>query len=286
VIVYAFLIVALIPLVLLLAVTGAERRAGSMTSRFRAEAEALVTKSPAVGQPEVTTEDLAGLPPAIRRYLQRAGVVGRPRVVNLRAVFSAQMRNGRDQPWMNATVEQWDFFTPKARLFLMSARRAGIPFVAFHRYVGADAMFEVRLAGLVRMFRVSGPTMTKSETVTLFNDMCLLAPATLIDRDISWTTMDATHVRAEFMNAGHRIAAVLTFNEEGDLVNFRSDDRHQNDGKRDRQLPWLTPVSGYRDFGEMRLAAYGEARWLEPDAEWTYGRFTLQRIDVNCTSAA
>lgn len=255
-----------------------------MKARYREEVAALVAASPADNPPVVTDADLAPLPPLVARYLRRAGVVGRPRVVNVHAVFTAQMRNGRDQPWMTATVDQWDFFQPKARLFLMKAKRAGIPFIAFHRYVGAEAMFEVRLAGLVPMFRVSGPSMTQSETVTLLNDMCVLAPATLVDPSISWTTIDATHVRAEFANAGHRIAAELTFDADGDLVNFRSDDRHQNDGKRDRQLPWLTPVSGYRDFGGVRLAANGNANWLEPEGEWTYGRFQLQRIDFNCAS--
>ena len=142
----------------------------------------------------------------------------------------------------------------------------------------------VRVAGLVPMIDASGPIMTQSETVTLFNDMCILAPATLIDSTIEWSAVDATHVRATFANAGHRIAAVLTFDAAGDLINFRSEDRHQYDGKVDRLVPWLTPVSGYRQFGHVRLAEIGEAQWEESDGPWTYGRFVLQRIDYNVST--
>lgn len=259
----------------------AERRPGSLTARYRADLAALRAPASSAGEPLVTEADLASLPPAISRYVRRAGVVGRPRVRSVHSVFLARMRNGRDAPWMSATVEQWDFIAPNARLFLMKAKQSGIPFTAYHRYVGDAATFEVRLAGLLPIIRVSGPTMTRSETVTLFNDLCILAPAALIDPAITWTVLDPTRVRGEFTNAGHRISAVLTFDESGDLVNFRSDDRHQNDGKRDRLLPWLTPVSDYRDFDGVRLAAVGEARWLEPDGEWTYGRFELQRIAFN-----
>jgi len=259
----------------------ADRRPGSLRSSYRSEVRRLTTASPSSAPALVTDSDLASLPPLIRGYLTRAGVVGRPRVVNFRAVFRADMRNGRESPWMSATVEQYNFFGPNARLFFMSAARRGVPFDAFHRYVGNEASFTVRLAGVVPMIQANGPVMTRSETVTLFNDMCILAPATLLDPAIEWSALDASHVGATFTNAGHRIAAVLTFDAAGDLVNFRSDDRHQYDGTIDRLLPWLTPVTDYRDFGGVRLAARGEARWLEAESEWTYGRFDLQRIEYN-----
>lgn len=42
--------------------------------------------------------------------------------------------------------------------------------------------------------------MDKTETVTLFNDMCLMAPATLIDRRIQWQEIDRNSVKATFIN--------------------------------------------------------------------------------------
>ena len=44
----------------------------------------------------------------------------------------------------------------------------------------------------------AGPKMDQSETVTFFNDMCVLAPATLIDRSIHWQTVDEHSVDATF----------------------------------------------------------------------------------------
>ena len=262
------------------------RSARSPSKRYRADVASLRGACPTLDGRKLTEADLAGLPSLVSRYLRRAGVVGRPPVASLHAVFKARMRNGRDAPWMNATVDQWNFMEPKARLFLMTASRGGIPFTAFHRYVGDSATFKVYVAGIFPIIRVSGPTMTRSETVTLFNDMCFLAPATLIDPAISWSTLDASHVRAEFANASHRITAVLTFDEAGDLVNFRSEDRYQNDGKVERRLPWITPVSGYREFDGARLFTTADACWIENDQEWVYGHFELQRIEYNPTAPA
>ena len=143
---------------------------------------------------------------------------------------------------------------------------------------------QVTVAGAFQLENARGPEMDRAETVTLFNDMCLLAPATLIDPALSWTALDASRVRGEFVNAGHRVSAELTFDESGDLVNFRSDDRYQNDGKVERRLPWSTPVSGYRDLDGGRLFHAGDACWIENGREWVYGHFELQRIDYNLTA--
>jgi hypothetical protein len=266
-----------VPVVLALA----DLRSGSLRSEYRHAVSQLVAASRVMEQATVTEGDLERLPPLVRGYLKRSGVVGKPPVVNFRATFQARMKNGRDAPWMSATVEMYEFFDPMARLFYMTASRGGVPFAVFHQYVGREASMRVRIAGLWPMVNAAGPTMTQSETVTLLNDMCILAPATLLASAIEWTPIDTAHVRADFSNAGHRISAILSFNAEGDLVNFRSEDRHQFDGTVDKQLPWLTPVSGYRDFGGVRLAEIGEAQWLESDGLWTYGHFVLQRIDYN-----
>jgi prepilin signal peptidase PulO-like enzyme (type II secretory pathway) len=44
-----------------------------------------------------------------------------------------------------------------------------------------EAEMTVKAAALVPVVQVSGPEMSQGETVTMFNDMCVMAPATLID---------------------------------------------------------------------------------------------------------
>jgi hypothetical protein len=264
-----------------------EARPSSLRSRYAAEVRAGLAQTAAAwtsaSLPVVTDDDLVALPAPLRTYLVRAGVVGKPRVVDLHAVFHARFRTARDAPWMKARVDQYELFGPHPRrLFLMEAARAGVPFTAFHRYIGDAATMQVRAAGLVDVVDARGADMTASETVTLFNDMCVLAPAALLDAPVTWRPLDERQVEGTYTNAGHTIKAVLTFDAAGDLVGFVSNDRLQSDGDTSRRLPWSTPLSGYRDFGGARLAAEGHARWREPDGdEWTYGEFTLERIDYD-----
>jgi hypothetical protein len=117
----------------------------------------------------------------------------------------------------------------------------------------------------------------------MFNDMCVMAPGTLIDPAIVWEAVDHHTARASFTNAGHAIRAELSFNDAGQLTNFWSDDRCQisRAGRRMNAVRWSTPLSGYRWFGPVRHAAGGEARWHEVTGEYSYIELAFDDVQYN-----
>ena len=171
----------------------------------------------------------------------------------------------------------------RARFFYFSGSMMAVPVQGFHRYAGASATMRVKAAALVNVADASGPEMDQSETVTLFNDMCLFAPASLVDPAIAWEGADRTTARAAFTNAGHTIRAELSFNDAGELIDFRSNDRYQAspDGKTFRKLPWSTPLRDYRQFGQVRLASKGEARWHDPEGAYAYVELVTDDVRYN-----
>lgn len=157
----------------------------------------------------------------MQRYLRVAGVVGQPRVWNMRARMRGRIRGSADARWMPLRAEQHNVFDEPARLFYLTATMLGVPADGYHRFVGAAATMRVKAAGLVPVQQLSGDEMTQAETVALFNAMCLMAPATLIDPAIIWSPLDGERVRATFTNAGHTIRADLVVGDTGEQVNAR-----------------------------------------------------------------
>jgi hypothetical protein len=240
----------------------------------------------AVPADSITDADLSHLPAPVQRYLNAAGVVGQPRVHNLRARMHGRFRNGTEARWIPLTIEQYNFFDEPARLFYLNGSMLTVPVQGYHRYVGPSATMRVKAARLVPVANASGNEMDQSETVTMFNDMCVLAPATLINPAITWEPVDARTARATFANASHTIRSEVLFNEEGELTNFWSDDRYQDsaDGKNVRKVRWSTPLRPYRSFGSVRLASGGEARWHEPGGEYAYIELTIDEVEYNVRS--
>lgn len=231
----------------------------------------------------VREADLAHLPALVQRYLRVAGVVGQPRVTSVRARMHGRLRSGPDARWIPLSFEQVNVFAPPARLFYMSGTMMMIPVQGYHRYVGAAATMHVKAAALVPVAEAAGVEMTQSETVTLFNDMCVLAPATLIDPAIVWEDVRERSVRAVYANAGHTIRAELFFNDAGELADFASDDRYQlgPDGRSVKRVRWSTPIRAYRSFGAAHLGSGGAAVWHEPSLEYAYIELTIDDIQYN-----
>lgn len=121
--------------------------------------------------------------------------------------------------------------------------------------------------------------MFEPKTVTLFNDMCFLAPATLIDKSIQWEAMDGHKVRAKFTNNNTTISAILYFNDKGQLINFESDDRY--DVNEMKKYKFSTPLKDYRKINGFNLPNYGEAVWHYPEGEFVYGKYWLKDIRYN-----
>jgi hypothetical protein len=254
-------------------------------SSFQAQFEREVTRgvAPTAPSPLVTEGDLAGLPELVQRYLRATGAVGRPRVKNYRVHFRGRIRSGPDASWMAFEAEQQSFVHPPRRLFLMRATQYGLPVQAFHHLVGGAATMRVRLLGAFTLVDASGPVMDRSESVTLFNDMCVLAPASLLEGAIQWQPLDGQTVRASFTHGSSTITAILVFDADGLLSNFVSDDRARAsaDGRTFTPQRFSTPVRAYRSYGGQRLASYGEARYHPPEGEFSYGEFHILEVRYN-----
>ncbi len=237
-----------------------------------------ISRSRALKTELITENDLSHLPEPVQRYLIYFGVLNSPKVHNMKIVFEGQMRDKR-QDWFNFSSEQHNFFDNPTRLFFMKAKVGGLPAYGYHAYQDTTATMLVKLFSTIPLVQVSGEEMFQAETVTVFNDMCLMAPASLINKNIQWEELDELSVRATFTNQGQTISAILYFNNEGQLINFSSDDRYAiADMKKYR---FSTPLGDYRTINGYRLAHFGEAVWHYPDGEFTYGKFYLKDIEYN-----
>lgn len=226
----------------------------------------------------LTNADIENLPVLVQNYLIYSGSVNKPKVYDMNVIFEGKMR-AKGKEYFNFQSEQYNFFANPARLFFMKAQIFSMPVLGYHRYANAKASMDIRLFGLVSVSKHAQESLDIAETVTVFNDMCLMAPATLIDKRIVWEPIDSKSTKATFTNKGITISAILYFNANGQLTNFVSDDRIDvNENKRFR---FSTPVSAYKDFNGYNLPSYGETVWDYPDGKFTYGIFNLKKIQYN-----
>ncbi|HYN29422.1 MAG TPA: DUF6544 family protein [Dermatophilaceae bacterium] len=230
----------------------------------------------------VTEADLGALPEPVAAWVRWSGAVGRPRVGALRARISGRIRGGADRPWMRFTGQRVNTFGPRpTRSFLLDATMKGLPVDVLHHYGADGATMRVRVLSLVGMVDASGPELTRAETVTVLNDLCVMAPAALAVADVAWEAIDARRARATYTVGPHTVSAVLEVDEQGRLVDFVSDDRLKaNDaGTQFTSQRWSTPLGGALERDGRRLAANGQAVWHDPDGPLTYLEIDIEDVE-------
>lgn len=255
----------------------------SFSNKYLNEVTSSLKDDPFIAESLLTENDIQGLPGPVKKYLRYTGAMNKPIVKNFKIEFTGEIRKDNKSEWMPFTSEQYNFINSSTRLFFMKATMKNLPVAGFHCFKNGDAFMDIRLFSLFKVQYRSGKEMGVAETVTFFNDMCVMAPATLIDKRIKWLVVDSNKVKAEFTNNNITIAAWLDFNGKGELINFISDDRftvaENNSMKR---IPWSTPVKDYKTINGFKLAGYADAIYTYPVENVCYGNFRLTNIEYNC----
>jgi hypothetical protein len=227
----------------------------------------------------LTETDIQQLPEKVKNYLRYTGAIGKPKVNNFKIEFTGKIRRDEQSEWMPFTCEQYNFTAAPARLFFMKAAMNGLPVGGYHCFKNGVAFMDIRLFSLFKVQYQVGAEMNLSETVTFFNDMCVLAPSTLIDKRIKWLEVGNNKVKVSFTNNSITVFAWLYFNDKNELINFISGDRFAGDtGK---QFPWATPLKDYKETNGYKLMGNAEVIYSYPDRDLCYGTFKLTNVKYN-----
>lgn len=229
----------------------------------------------------LTEKDIAHLPLIVQNYLHYTKSVGQAKVKNFKAEFVGGMRAKPEDKYMKLQSVQYNFYQKPSRYFYMTASKMGLPATGLHLYQNETATFEVRLLNWFKVVDAKGDKMNQAETVTLLNDMCFIAPATLIDTRIKWEVINDTTVSALFKNGSVSVSAVLYFNKKGELVNFISNDRYDTDGKKYISYPWATPVEDYQMINGYLLPSKAKLIYQRPDGDFIYGELEYKSVKYN-----
>jgi hypothetical protein len=249
---------------------------------YKNEVKIALANSPIGQTSKLTESDIAFLPHSVKKYIRYVGCVGKPKVHNFKIVFSGKIRKDAKSEWMKLNSEQYNFIEKPTRLFYLDAIMKYMPVAGFHCFKNGTAFMDIRLLSIFKVAYQSGKEMDISETVTFLNDMCVMAPATLINKHIEWFELERNKVKASFTNDGVTVSALLYFNEKGELVNFVSEDRYAVEGNGTvAKHKWSTPLRDYKSINGYKLASYAETIYNYPDGDYTYATFSLKNITYN-----
>lgn len=219
------------------------------------------------------SDDFTHLPEAARRYLEHAIASGTRLASAVRLQMHGEIKLKNWLPFKAEQVICWE----RGLIWSATAWMNGLPIVGSDRLIDGVGAMQWKILGLFPVMTASGSDITRSGVGRLQAESMWL-PSVFCGDEVSWKTMDSSHLQASFVVEGESAKLDLTFDQRGQIKTVK--------------LPrWGNPEgaeSHYVDFGgivEKEGTFCGYTIPTDLRVGWYFGsdRFEAEGEFFHCT---
>jgi len=160
-----------------------------------------------------------------------------------------------------------------------------VPMFGTDTYIDGTGRMHGKAIGLVTVADGAGPELDLGELVTYVNDAAVLAPSMLLTDNATWRPVDDQSFDIEFTDRDNTVTARLFVDQDGNLVDFRTEDRWYAGTDPPTRTPWSTPLDRWTSLPTGRpILTGGTAIWHLPDGDFAYARGGFDPTSVELDS--
>jgi hypothetical protein len=236
----------------------------------------------AVNEEVCTQEEIDKLPEALRKHCEYIGLAGTKKnnAVNVKFHNTKFVFDSNKGTVLNMDYDLWLFCEKPFRSAFCKSSMYGIPFD------GIDYCTDDKIGGMkgilgktIQIFNVHNEQMYKAGLISLLAEGAGVNPCILLSDYVTYEEIDSTHVKATITYNNVKGTGIFTFDENGRLLEFESDERQVEEIN-----GVMTPIgwkAKYRDYKEKEgILLPGNIQVIKvfPDREVVY--FDSNNIDV------
>lgn len=218
-----------------------------------------------------TEEDIADLPLPVQKYFRHCGYIGTPKMFYMRAMFQdVDFILEKDKSTIKIDYTLYDFVHGPNRIAYIDSSMFGIPFEGLDAYVAGNGSMKGVIAKFFTLFYQTGEAMDKASLVTCLSE-CLIIPNLALQDYVVWEEIDALHAKAAISRYGITASGIFTFNENGEMLSFTTDDREAvaADGTSEK-VKWSAVCSEYVETNGIKKPTVFQAIWHYDDGDLVY----------------
>lgn len=231
-----------------------------------------------------TEEDIKNLPAPVKKYFNYCGFIGTRKMSYMKATFkNVTFKTGKDKPTLMIDYTQYNSVNKPDRIALIDSSMFGIPFQGFDSYLNGTGSMKGVVAKLYTMFDQRGEAMNKASLVTYLAE-CFIVPNVVLQDYITWESIDETHAKATISYYGTSASGIFTFNDNGEMASFTTDDRvaTETDGTT-KKVKWTAICSGYKESDGIKKPTVLKAIWHYNEGDQVYFNGDQIRIEYDYT---
>ncbi len=274
-----FVLAFVLPLFFSILITGG---CSSMNRLVKKEVNEIFQNA-AASKEIIKSEDIAGLPEPVLRWLKYSNIIGKERIRVVRLKQKGFFRTGPDKKWMPFNAREYYTTDPPAFIWSATVRMAPlVPLKVRDKYAEGKGKMQVKLLGLFSVVDETGDEIDQGAMVRYLNEIMWFPSAALNDY-IKWEPVDANSAKATMSYRGVTASAIFYFDEEGKVTNMIAE-RAMYEDNAFVYKKWSTPISEYGEFNGIRVPVKGEGVWLLESGDFSYIRLEVTDIEYNVPS--
>ncbi len=234
---------------------------------------------------QFTEADIAHLPTPLKRYFHYSGYLGKPKMVNAEVVWSdSAIKLGVNKPWTPLKTYQFNSVPRPFRIAYMRATMMGIiPFEGRDLYNSEQGEMLGKIAKVITLFDNHDKELAQSGLATTFAES-LLIPNYALQPYITWQSVDDNTVNGHIEYNGLSVRATFSFDDEGKMTRFDTQDRYMTLPKRAyAKIPFSAIVSDYIERNGVKFPSKLTAMWHLETGDFEYFTGTIADIHYNLT---
>lgn len=257
--------------------------AGAGTQWFheanRQQARELLAIAPDREPPILRAEDIAPLPPPVRRWLEASGAVGRPRARTARLVQRGGLRTAPDQPYMPASARQYFTIDPPGFLWTVDVTMMRVvPVVGRDTYVNGHGRMFIQAGGLITVADGTGPKFDQGAALRFLGEI-IWFPSAALAPYITWEPIDDRRARATLSFKDVTTSAVFDFDERGRFTGLAAQRYYGGESLE----TWVIPVTEWKTIRGIEMPVRGGAVWKLAAGDFDYYQWEILDVETNAT---
>lgn len=229
-----------------------------------------------------TQKEIDKLPEALKKHCEYIGLVGSKKNNAVNVVFhnTKFIFDSRKGTLINMDYDLWLLCDKPFRSAFIKSSMFGIPFD------GIDYCTDYKVGGMKGMvgkafeiFDDHNEQMYKAGLISWLAEGACVNPCILLSDYVAYEKIDASHVKATITYNGVKGMGIFTFDDQGKLLSFESDERQEEEvnGVMTR-IGWRAIYADYAEKNGILIPNIMKAAKIYPDKEVVY--FDSNSIDV------
>lgn len=239
-----------------------------MKSEFSQRKDNQISKQQPSGQ-VFTMEDIAGLPTPLQKYFTNCGYIGKPKMFNIKISHNDVdfILNSKS---LKIKCIQYNSGEKPERIALIDTSLYGIPFEGLDAYQNGIGSMKGMIAKSIVLFNQTGEAMDQSSLVNCLAES-LMVPSIALQDFMKWESVDENRVKGTISYYGLSVSGIFTFDDNGYLTDFTTDDRiYVDTNGNSRQVQWSAICGDYREVNGTMQPKSLKAIWHLPEGDLIY----------------